>query len=305
MPKNILFIYYSQTGQLEEILKNISKPFEEKKEEYAVTFYEIKMKKEFAFPWKSEVFFNTFPETFRQIPSEILSPPEEVLNTKYDLIIFGYQVWYLSPSIPINSFLKSIYAKQILQNTPLVTVSGSRNMWAMAQEKLKILFKENGAKLVGNIALTDRHDNYTSVITILRWLMTGDKEKTALLPKAGIADEEIAGASKFGVIIRDHLETGNFDQLQPDLVKNGAVEVRSFLIKMDRIANKMFRIWSGKIITKHGESREKWVKAFSYYLFFAIWVISPIALVLHHLITPVFWNKRIKQKKYFQGISNP
>jgi hypothetical protein len=165
-----------------------------------------------------------------------------------------------------------------------------------------VLFKVNGAKLVGNIALTDRHDNYTSVITILRWLMTGDKEKTAILPKAGIADEEIAGASKFGVIIRDHFNTGNFNQLQPDLVKNGAVEVRSFLIKMDRIANKMFRIWSGKIITKHGESREKWVKAFSYYLFFAIWVISPIALVLHHLITPIFWNKRIRQKKYFQGI---
>src|SRR5690606_1475850 len=152
-------------------------------------------------------------------------------QTKYDLIIFGYQVWYLSPSIPINSFLKSTYARQILQNTPLITVSGSRNMWAMAQEKLKVLFKENVAKLVGNIALTDRHDNYTTVITILRCLMTGDKEKAAQLPIAGIAESEIAGASIFGVIIRNHFDTGNFDHLQPDLVKNGAVEVRSFLNK--------------------------------------------------------------------------
>lgn len=168
MQKEILVIYYSQTGQLTDIVKNIALPFEAKKDEYNVTYYNIKLKKDFPFPWPNDVFFNTFPESYLQIPSEILPPPEEVVNKKFDLIIFGYQVWYLTPSIPIISFLKSGFAENILKDTPVVTVSATRNMWMYSQEKLKVYLKNLNAKLVGNIALVDRHDNYTSVLTILR-----------------------------------------------------------------------------------------------------------------------------------------
>ena len=45
----------------------------------------------------------------------------------------------------INSFLKSAEGKKILNNTPVVTINGSRNMWFMAQEKIKILLKEANA----------------------------------------------------------------------------------------------------------------------------------------------------------------
>ncbi|MDQ1097910.1 hypothetical protein [Chryseobacterium camelliae] len=176
MKKNILVIYYSQTGQLEDIVKNIARPFETK-DEYQVTYYNIRLKKDFPFPWPGDVFFNTFPESYLQIPSEIYPPEEEVLNTQFDLILFGYQVWYLTPSIPIISFLKSPYAGNILKGKPVVTISGTRNMWMLSQEKLKVYLRDLQAKLVGNIALVDRHDNYTSVLTILRWLTTGKKRK--------------------------------------------------------------------------------------------------------------------------------
>ncbi|WP_435524841.1 hypothetical protein [Chryseobacterium indoltheticum] len=141
-----------------------------------MTYYNIQLKEDFPFPWPSDVFFNTFPESYLQIPSEILPPPEEVLNTKFDLILFGYQVWYLTPSIPIISFLKSGFAADILKNTPVVTISATRNMWMLSQEKLKVYLKNFDAKLVGNIALVDRRDNYTSVLTILRWMTTGQKK---------------------------------------------------------------------------------------------------------------------------------
>lgn len=107
MKKNILVIYYSQTGQLEDIVRNIARPFEAQKEEYDVTYYNIQLKEDFPYPWPGDVFFNTFPESYLQIPKEIYPPSEEILNKKYDLILFGYQVWYLTPSIPIISFLKS------------------------------------------------------------------------------------------------------------------------------------------------------------------------------------------------------
>lgn len=302
MQKNILVIYYSQTGQLEDIVKNIAQPFENNKEEYNVTYYNIQLKEDFPFPWSSDVFFNTFPESYLQIPSEIHPPSENILNKKYDLIIFGYQVWYLTPSIPIISFLKSDYAENILKNTPVVTISATRNMWMLSQEKLKVYLRDMKAHLVGNIALVDRHDNYTSVLTILRWLTTGQKEKSGLLPAAGVSDEEITGSVKYGKIIEKHLKNNDLDNLQPDLINNGAVEIRPFLVRVEKVGNKIFTVWSNLIIKKK-EKRPLLIKFFKVYLMAAIWVISPIVLVLHLLTTPIFWFKRQKQKKYLQGIN--
>ncbi|WP_312288257.1 dialkylrecorsinol condensing enzyme DarA [Chryseobacterium gleum] len=302
MKKNILVIYYSQTGQLQDIVKNIARPFEAQKEKYDVTYYNIKLKEDFPFPWPSDVFFNTFPESYLQIPKEILPPSEEVLNKKYDLILFGYQVWYLTPSIPIISFLKSEYAGRILKDTPVVTISGTRNMWMLSQEKLKVYLKDLQAKLVGNIALVDRHDNYTSVLTILRWLTTGQKEKSGMLPAAGVSDEEIAGSVKYGEIIERHFNNNDLVNLQPDLVKNGAIEIRAFLVRVEKVGNKIFTVWSNLIIKKK-EKRPLLIKFFKVYLMAAIWIISPVVLVLHLLTTPIFWFKRQKQKRYLQGIN--
>jgi hypothetical protein len=302
MKKNILVIYYSQTGQLEDIVKNIARPFEAQKEKYDVTYYNIKLKEDFPFPWPSDVFFNTFPESYLQIPKEILPPSEEVLNKKYDLILFGYQVWYLTPSIPIISFLKSEYAGRILKDTPVVTISGTRNMWMLSQEKLKVYLRNLQAKLVGNIALVDRHDNYTSVLTILRWLTTGQKEKSGMLPAAGVSDEEIAGSVKYGEIIERYFNNNDLINLQPDLVKNGAIEIRAFLVRVEKVGNKIFTVWSNLIIKKK-EKRPLLIKFFKVYLMAAIWIISPVVLVLHLLTTPIFWFKRQKQKRYLQGIN--
>ena len=302
MKKNILIIYYSQTGQLEDIVKNMAQPFEAKKEEYDVTYYNIQLKEDFPFPWPGDVFFNTFPESYLQIPKEIFPPSEEILNKKYDLILFGYQVWYLTPSIPVISFLKSGFAEKILKDTDVVTISGTRNMWMLSQEKLKVYLRDLGARLVGNIALVDRHDNYTSVLTILRWLTTGQKEKSGMLPAAGISDEEISGSVKYGNIIEKHFSSGNLSGLQPDLIQNGAVEIRPFLVRVEKVGNKIFTIWSNLIIKKK-EKRPLLIKFFKVYLMAAIWIISPVVLVLHLLTTPIFWSKRQKQKTYLQGIN--
>ncbi|WP_047424827.1 hypothetical protein [Chryseobacterium indologenes] len=302
MKKNILVIYYSQTGQLEDIVRNIAKPFEAQKEKYDVTYYNIQLKEDFPFPWPGDVFFNTFPESYLQIPKEILPPSEEILNKKYDLILFGYQVWYLTPSIPIISFLKSGYAERILKDTPVVTISGTRNMWMLSQEKLKVYLRDLQAKLVGNIALVDRHDNYTSVLTILRWLTTGQKEKSGMLPAAGVSDEEITGSVKYGEIIERHFNNNDLNNLQPDLVKNGAIEIRAFLVRVEKVGNKIFTVWSNLIIKKK-EKRPLLIKFFKVYLMAAIWIISPVVLVLHLLTTPIFWFKRQKQKRYLQGIN--
>lgn len=299
--KNVLVIHYSQSGQLTEILDNLTLPLSSD-DEINITHYTIEMEKEFPFPWNKSAFFNAFPESFLQIPAAIKAPSNTILEKQYDLIILGYQVWYLSPSIPVNSFLKSTFAKQIFKNTPVITVIGARNMWVKAQEKMKVLLTDVGANLVGNIALVDRNINHVSVVTIVHWMFSGEKTKYLdIFPKPGVSESEIKNASKFGNVIKQSLKNKNFNNLQDELLKLDAVEIRSFLVEMDKKANKMFKIWSNFIINKKN-SREFWLKVFNIYLWVAIWLISPIVFILHLLKYPFIASKIAKEKALYKKI---
>ncbi|KAF2335982.1 NADPH-dependent FMN reductase family protein [Flavobacterium ginsenosidimutans] len=299
--KNVLVIYYTQSGQLESIAKNIAKPFLNS-DEINLTFHEIQLEKPFPFPWNKESFFDAFPESFLQIPTALKPVPEEILNTKFDLILFHYQVWYLSPSIPINSFLKSDDAKKILNNTPVITISGSRNMWIMAQEKIKVLLRKANANLVGNVALVDRVGNLISVITIVEWMFSGVKKKyLGIFPLPGVSEKDIQESSQFGEIMLDSLQQNNLAQLQPKLVNAGAVKISSYLVTVDKTANKIFNKWSN-IIYKNQKNRKQLLKVFNVYLFLAIWLISPIVYILHLITYPLKLKSIKKETQYYQGV---
>jgi len=304
--KNVLVVYYSQSGQLLEIAKNVTKELRES-EEVNLSFYEIKLKEDFPFPWSKNEFYDAFPETFLQIPSELTDLENPVLQQKYDLIIFAYQVWYLSPSIPANSFLKSEIAKKLLKNTPVITLIGARNMWIQAQEKVKKLLVDVNAQLVGHIALVDRHINHISVITIVHWMFNGDKNKRflGLFPKPGVSQKDIDESVKFSPIILMHLLQNKYDTLQSNLLKLGAVKIKPFLVLVDKRANVIFSKWANFIVSKgraKGAERRSLVMLFSRYLMFAIWCIAPIVFVLFLLSYLPLIGKIKMDKKYFSSI---
>ncbi|PWB22104.1 hypothetical protein [Flavobacterium sp. HTF] len=299
--KNVLVIYYSQSGQLESIAKNIAKPFLNS-DEINVTFHEIQLEKPFPFPWDKNSFFDAFPESFLQIPRELKPVPEEILNTKFDLILFHYQVWYLSPSIPINSFLKSDSGKKILNNTPVITISGSRNMWIMAQEKIKVLLKEANAQLAGNVALVDRVGNLISVITIVEWMFSGVKKKyLGIFPLPGVSDKDIQESDKFGEAMLSDFKQNTLGDLQPKLVALGGVYISSYLVTVDKTANKIFNKWSN-LIYKNQKNRKTLLKVFNVYLFLAIWLISPIVYILHLITYPIKLKTIKRETQYYQGV---
>lgn len=131
-----------------------------------------------------------FPE------SVYLDPPCEIEDIEdsndYDLVIISYQVWFLSPSIPITSFLKSKYAKEKLKDKPVITVIACRNMWVMAQEKMKSLLFDVNAKLIDNIVLIDQGSSLSTFITTPRWMLTGRRNAFwKIFPKAGVSKEDI------------------------------------------------------------------------------------------------------------------
>ncbi|MGV3461403.1 MAG: dialkylresorcinol condensing enzyme DarA [Flavobacterium sp.] len=301
--KNVLVIYFSQSGQLKEIARNITLPLEQEAG-INLAYHEIVMEKPFPFPWNKEAFFDVFPESFLQIPAAIKRVPQHILDTKFDLVLLHYQAWFLSPSIPVNSFLKSDYARQILKGTPVVTISGSRNMWFLAQEKIKALLIQNNAQLKGNIALVDRVGNLISVITIVEWMFSGKKYRhLGIFPLPGVSQKDIDESVKFGHPIKEAVLSGDFNDLQPKLLALDAVRVSPYLVGVDKKGNRIFSKWAAFIIKKHGEARRKWLQDFVVYLVLAIWVISPIVFILHVLTYPFKMGKMKRQVAYFQGVA--
>ena len=303
--KKVLVVHYSQSGQLTEILDNIMFPISQH-EEVKITHLKLEMEKDFPFPWPKDEFFEVFPETFLQIPSKLKPIPQEILNQSFDLVILGYPVWYLTPSIPTNSFLMSAEGKKLLSNTPVITVIGCRNMWIMAQEKVKKLLKNCNAQLVGNIALVDRHINHISVITITKWMFTGEKKRfLGFFPKPGVSQKDINESTKYGHVILPYLLKGDYSTLQKNLVKNGAVIIKPFLITVDKRANVIFSKWSNLIRYKSGQGENKrslLVKLFNFYLIFAIWVIAPIVFILFLLTYLPLLGKIKNQKHYYSSV---
>jgi menaquinone-dependent protoporphyrinogen IX oxidase len=302
--KEILVIYYSQTGQLLDILNNITSNLQG--EEVRITLHEITPKKDFDFPWTQERFYDVFPESFLQIPVELEAPESNIMTKKYDLVILGYQVWYLSPSIPINSFLKSDQAKALLNDTPVITVVACRNMWIKAQEKVKLLLHDLNANLVGHIALVDRHVNNISVITIMHWAFGGKKTRMwGIFPKPGVSDTDIAEASRFSIPIKECLKKGDYSELQEKLLQVDAVDVNPYLIATDIRGNMVFSKWAN-LISRKGKSdaakRKKWLVLFKFYLLFAIWVIAPIVYIVYLITYLPSIGKIKKQKKYYSSV---
>lgn len=302
--KKVLVIHYSQSGQLTDILNNIVAPLKEATVE--LTHLTIEMEKPFPFPWTKKKFFDVFPETFLEKPQAIKPIPEAILNTDYDLVIFGYAVWYLTPSLPTTSFLATEAAQKLLANKKVITVIGCRNMWIMAHEKLKRTLHAMNTELVGNIVLIDRHINHISVITIVKWMFSGVKKRyLGIFPKPGVSQKDIDESTKFGTVIKSHLIQDSYENLQAELLKIGAVIIKPFLVTVDKRANVIFSKWAtliDKKSQKRPEKREFLLKFFNYYLLFAIWCVAPIVFILFLVTYLPSLNKIRKDKAYYSSV---
>jgi flavodoxin len=291
--KKILIIYYTQSGQLKQIVNSITDPLQNDCQLY---FEELKPVPAFPFPWTGMSFFQAFPESVREIPCK-LEPFQNDLTADYDLVILAYTVWYLSPSIPVTSFLQSEAAKKLLKGKPVITILGVRNMWIMAQERVKAMISEAGGRLVGNIVMADPAGNLTSVITIVRWMTSGKKDPFRWMgmnfPAAGVPEGETRRGGEYGEIIMYYLLSNKFEELQLKLVEKGAVKVDPVLYNIEKRGKMMFGIWSKMILEKgayNDPSREGRLKGFKYYLFTVIYLVSPFVSGLFRLI--FFLNRR-------------
>jgi len=299
MGKKILVIYYTQSGQLEDILNNFTSPLIEAGN--TVEKVRVHVANDYPFPWNGKAFFSVMPDCVLSVPTEL--KPFQLKENKYDLIILGYQAWFLSPGIPTNSILQHPAVKAVLKHTPVVTITGARNMWISAMQRIKKTLKTSEANLVGSIALTDKHHNFISFITIFYWMFKGKKGRWLnIFPKPGVADADIANTAQYGATIQDHLLSGSWDGLQDELIQQKAIEVKYNLMFIESKASKIFAIWANIIVKK--KKRGPWLVAFKYYLLIALFIAAPIILTVDAIFFKPFLSGRIKkQKQLYSGVN--
>jgi len=298
MTKKILVIYFTQSGQLADIINNFTSPLV--LAGHTVEKVVVQPLIPYPFPWTGKSFFAQMPDCVLQVPAEL--QPFQVKENCYDLVVLGYQAWFLSPSIPVNSILQQPSVRAVIKNTPVVTITGARNMWISAMEDLKKILKKAGANLVGNIVLVDKHPNFVSFVTILYWMFTGKKDRYLnIFPKPGVSDEDILNTNSFGKTVEKYLRQGKWDGLQTELVKQKAVVVKYNLMFIESKAKRIFGIWANLIVKR--KKRTPWLVAFKYYLLIALFIAAPIILTVDAIFFKPFLSGRIKrQKQYFLDV---
>lgn len=299
MNRKVLVIYFSQSGQLADMISNLTQPMIAAGN--TVETVRVYPTKDYPFPWSGKSFFAVMPDCVIGVPTEL--QPFKLNSSSYDLVIVGYQAWFLSPSIPSNSFLNHPSVKAILKNTAVVTVTGARNMWISAMERIKNILKQSEAKLVGSIALVDRHANLVSFVTILYWMFTGKRDRYLnIFPKPGVSDADVENCKSFGGVISKHLTTGNYEGMQDELIAMNAIEVKYNLMFIESKARKIFKLWANFIIKR--KKRTGWLVAFKYYLIIALFIAAPIILTVDAIFFKPFLSGRIKrQKQHYSGVN--
>lgn len=282
--------YYSQSGQALEAAESICGSM-------SAVFKRIVPRQHYPFPWSRKEFFQVFPETRLGIPPSGIEPMDFSDIADADIVIVSGQSWFLSPSLPLQSFFSDEGVKEYLKGRSIVFVNSCRNMWLMTSRKVKEYVKQAGSTLVGHIVLQDRASNLVSAVTIIRWLMKGKKEATSLLPAAGVSGEDLKGASRFGRVMENKWKEGDFSGLQTALLAEGAIKYKPSVLTIEKTGHRIFGFWA-KFIRKKGGfadgKRQGRLTLFYWYLLFVLFALSPLVQLFFWITYPL---RRVKQNK--------
>lgn len=302
--KRILVLSYSQTGQLAEITQNIVAPLQQSSH-CEVHIETLRPLKPYPFPWRFFSFLDAFPES-----AQMVAPPLHPLSLSgdedFDLVILPYQVWFLAPSLPITAFLKHPLAKKLLAGKPVVTVIACRNMWMLAQEKMKTLLSACGARLLDNVALVDPSPTLTTLVTTPAWLLSGKRDFVPGLPSAGIDTASIKAASRFGFALRDALQNDQECGTAPLLTGLNAADSDPSLLFSEKAGTRSFYLW-GKLLRAVGEPgqwrRRPFLLLYVVFLITLILSVVPLSLLVQAVMRPFLQRRFAALKQQFDAPS--
>lgn len=303
--KRVLVVRYSQSGQLRRVMEAVAGPLAAQAG-IELTVLDLEPVEPYPFPWPVFRFFDTFPETvYGDAP--VLRPFGISIAARFDLVLLGYQAWFLSPSLPVTAFLKSPEAAAWLKDTPVATVVACRDMWLLAQEQIKAQLARLGARHVAHAAFTDEAGSIGSFLATPLWVMTGHPGPRlgGLIPRAGVLPEKIQAASRLGARIVERWQSGG--ALDETLWRGlDAVRVNMGLLASEKAVRRGFLVW-GRLLRALGPqgawARKPVLLLYMLWLLFAIIVVVPLALLLRMALRPFFGAYIRERERYYASPS--
>ncbi|MCD8043849.1 MAG: hypothetical protein LUH10_12375 [Tannerellaceae bacterium] len=260
--KNVLVIYYSQTGQLEEIVQKLTQPFQEG---YSLTYTKL-VCDQFKFPLTFRGFFEVFPESMLQIPCEFRV---DIPSKEYDIIVLGFQPWFVNLSIPINSLLGDPGFLSLVKGKQVILVQDSRNTWRNSLHQAKTRLEEAGATVCSSFTFRDVNKNLSSLFSLFGWLFKGNKHYFKRLPVAGIDPIHIEHASLLGTEAIHSLNSGYRDFIIPE----AGSEFTS--LEYEQFALKKYEKWAHYITKNNNKYRKFRLTRFIAWVLFTIVFVAP------------------------------
>jgi hypothetical protein len=298
--KRVLVLSYSQSGQLTRIVNSLLAPL---RQDPAIEIHIelLRPRAPYPFPWSIFSFFDVFPESAHLVGPE-LEPLTLTGDEDFDLVILPYQVWFLAPSLPITAFFRHPVAQRLLRGKPVVTVIACRNMWMLAQEKMKKMLAACSARLIDNVVLTDPSPTLVTLVTTPWWLLTGRKVFLGF-PPAGIDDISIARAERFGLALCDGLRANAEREAEPLLRGLNACKANPGLLVSERAGTRSFYLW-GKFLRAAGGpqavARKPLLLLYIIFLILLIVTVVPISLLMQALLRPLLKRHMSDLKQRFE-----
>lgn len=230
MSRRAVVYLYTQTGQLREVAEAFTAPLEA--DGWRIRWVDVQPRFAFPLPWSIRQFFGVFPRAVDPDALVQLAEPPGGFGAEQDeeeVVVLAYQVWYLSPSLPIRSLLAT--HPEAFRNRRVISLIACRNMWYSAAIEVADLLRTAGARRVEVVAATDTRQQATSLMTTLRWLLTGNREPFLWFGRAGVGDAELARVTAVG---RSIAEQG---------CPADAAPVVPTLAAADLLAGRLFRKW--------------------------------------------------------------
>jgi hypothetical protein len=231
-PRAVVYLY-SQTGQLREVADALTAPLTAAG--WDIRWVPVNPRIAFPFPWSIRRFFGVFPASVDPAALvELVEPVDGFASAPDELVILAYQVWFLAPSLPVRSLLTAY--PEAVRDRPVVSLIACRNMWYSAAVEVSALVRSAGARHVGLIAATDTRPQAATLVTTLRWLLTGRREPFLWFGRAGVGDDELTRITDVGRRI------GATGQCPED-----AAPVMPTLAVADLLAGTLFRKWGATV----------------------------------------------------------
>lgn len=282
--KNILVVYFSQSGQVEQAVRATLAPLETAAKVHYASLHPTPA---CPFPWTYRRFLAAFPDAVLGVPGEV-RPIEIEESERYDLVVIAYQPWFLSISTPMLSFLESEQGQALLKYRPVITLVACRNMWLSSQTQMKALVRRAEARWVGQIVFPDRAPNLVSLLTVLAYLLTGNSGRLlGLFPPYGVNPADLTHrAPLWGRHVETHLLSGKWEGLQSKLVAAGASPVHPHLMLLEKRARRIFRVYAN-FIAAHpvgSAARERRLRLLGLLLPMGALLAAPLANVAAYLV---------------------